>query len=89
MVTESFWTTDHVLRHCDGYGVYEGDAWLGFVDTVLLGTDEDVHSLLVGSGDVCLAVPLDAVVAIDPAGERIDLAPRRLARGAPTREELL
>jgi hypothetical protein len=89
--TESCWTIAHSLRNCEGYHVFEGIAWLGYVDTVLA-DGEDVHALLVSAGDGgdgyihLVAVPVEAVVEIDPAGERIDLAERDHARSLMTKE---
>lgn len=86
---ESCWTTEYSLRNCEGYQVYEAGTWLGYVDAVLIDRQDDFHSLLVSAGDIYIAVPLDAVVAIDPAGERIELADRCDARALPTREAFL
>jgi hypothetical protein len=87
--TESCWTTEHSLRNCAGYQVYESDAWLGYVDAVLFDAEDEIHSLLVHAGGVFLAVPLGAVLAIDAAGERIDLKARQDARAHSTREDWL
>lgn len=86
---ESCWTTAHSLRNCEGFKVYEGNAWLGYVDAVLIDATDEVHSLLIRARDIFLAVPLGAVSAIDPAAERIDLTARRDARTYSTREASL
>jgi hypothetical protein len=83
---EGCWTTAYSLRTCEGYQVYEAGRWLGYVDAVLIDAQDEVHSLLVSAGSVFIAVPLEAVVSIDPAGERVDLADRRDARTLPTKE---
>jgi hypothetical protein len=82
----SCWTVPYSLRNCEGYQAYEAGKWLGYVDAVLVDGQDDVHSLLVRAGDFFIAVPLEAVVSIDAAAERIDLADRRDARALRTRE---
>jgi hypothetical protein len=66
------WTREHWLGHCEGYRVESDEDLLGWVEEVLWTPDEsEPLCLRVREGLAILIVPVDDIVEICPAAERI------------------
>lgn len=81
----SCWSTEHWRQHCEGFQAWSDDVLIGYVDTVLLDDDGRAHSLIVRVGEIfnhLVAIPADAVTAVDPAAERVEVASVATVRGA-------
>lgn len=76
--TRSCWQSEYWLRHCEGYRVFAGDEPIGYVDELVVDDNDEPVALEVLVGEVFkhrLEIPLGAVDGIDPAGERLFVAP--------------
>jgi hypothetical protein len=67
------WTTDYVLRHCEGYAVAGPAGHLGFVSRVV--ETADSLELVVQVGENEARIPASAIEHIDAQAERIAVAP--------------
>jgi hypothetical protein len=85
MPTTSCWTTDYWLRHCEGFAVWDAGERLGSVEGVLTAENDEPCSLVVRVGGSMftqlVSFPIESVEALDPAAERVFVAPT-----APTAE---
>ena len=73
----SCWTTDFWLRRCEGFRVFVDGGAIGFVENVLDSDDDEPTALVVRVGTVSAhvrEVRVEAVDALDPAGERVLLS---------------
>ncbi len=70
----SFWMIDHLLRHCEGYRVWDASGPIGYVETVLTTDDDEPDSLVVRVGSLSRGLvtwPVEAVQSLDAATERV------------------
>jgi len=66
------WTREHWLGHCEGYRVESDEDLLGWVEEVLWTSDEsDPLCLRVREGLAIVIVPIDEILEVCPAAERI------------------
>lgn len=78
---ESFWTHDHLLRHCEEYRVDLPDRHLGFVEDVVLSPDESEPIGFLVRGDSGLVfVSVGQIRDFSPRAQRILVDPLPVAR---------
>jgi hypothetical protein len=70
------WSEAYVLRHCTGFRVEGPAGHLGYVEEVLLNSEEDAPEALLVRGTSTIVVPLSQILRVVPGQERVLVGPK-------------